>query len=152
MACEALKKSGFAGVDAEMMELHLRLGPGQRRCALIGRCVSMFVDTIQQRRACSRRHGPEGDANRRPSRHTNTPAQREDRIKHGSDRIGQRPSVHDRDRRANALSAAQEARPVGFELRAADRFAIGDAQMRRPNFGSVGVRFRRVARIAPRSA
>ena len=95
----------------------------------------MFVDAIQQRCARPRRHGPEGDANRRPSRHANTPAQREDRIEHGSDRIGQRPSVHDRDRRANALSAAQEARPVGFELRPADRFSIGDAQMRRPKFG-----------------
>ena len=135
VACEALKKSGFAGIDPKMMELHLRLGPRQSRCALKCRRIPMFVHTIQQRRARLCRHGPECDANRRPGRHANTPAQREDWIKYGSDRIGQRPCVHDRDWRANALSAAQEARPVGFELRPADRFSIGDAQMRRPKFG-----------------
>jgi hypothetical protein len=46
VACEALKKSGFAGVDAKVMELHLRLSPRKRRCALIGRCVPMFVNAI----------------------------------------------------------------------------------------------------------
>ena len=135
MACEALKKSSLAWFDAEMMKLHLRLGPRQRRCALIGRRVPMFVDAIQQRCAGSRRHGPERDANRGPSRHANATAQREDRIEHGSDRIGQRPRIQHCDRRAYAMSAAEEARPVGFERRLADGFAIGDAQMRRPDFG-----------------
>ena len=135
VACETLKKSGLAGVDPKMMELHLRLGPGQRRCTRIRGSVPMFVDAIQQRCARLCRHRPEGDANRRPRRHANTPAQCEDWIEHGSDRIGQRPIVHDRDCRANTLSAAQKARPVGFELRPADRFSIGDAQMRRPKCG-----------------
>src|SRR5271169_6074459 len=39
---------------------------------------------------------------------------------------------------ADALFAAEKARPVGFELWPADGFAIGDAQMRRPNFGFRG--------------
>ena len=135
MACEALKKPAFAKVHPEVMELDLRLGPGQGRRPLIGGCVSMFVDAIQQRCACSSRYGPEGDANRCPGRHANTPAQREDWIEHGSDRIGQGPIVRHRDRRANALAASQETRPVGFELRPAYGFAIGDAQVRRPDFG-----------------
>ena len=67
VACQALKKPGFARVDAEVMELDLGLGPGQRRCALVCRCVSMFVDAIQKRRACSRRHGPECDATVAPA-------------------------------------------------------------------------------------
>ena len=133
------------------MELHLRLGPRQSCCVLKCRRIPTFVHTSQRRaRLC--RHGPECDANRRPGRHANTPAQREDWIKYSSDPIGQRPCVHDRNWRANALSAAQEARPVGFELQPADRFSIGDAQMRRPKFGFRGVRFRRVARIAPKSS
>ena len=138
VAREALKKSGFAGIDAEVMELNLRLSPGQGRCAFVCRRVPVFVHTIQQRFARPRRHGPEGDANCRPGRHANTSAQGENRIEHGPDRIGQRPHVHDRDRRANALPAAQEARPVGFELRLADCFSVGDAQMGRPK-----LRFRR---------
>jgi hypothetical protein len=32
------------------------------------------------------------------------------------------------------VPAAEEERPVGFEGRPADDFAIGDAQMRRPDF------------------
>ena len=88
VACEALKKPGFAGIDAEVMQLHLRLGPSQRRCALIGRRVPMFIDAIQERSAGPSSHGPEGDASRGARSDTDTSAQREDRIEHGPDRIG----------------------------------------------------------------
>jgi hypothetical protein len=121
-----------------MMQLDLRLGPRQCRCTLICRCVPMFVDAIQQRRARLCRHRPEGNAHCGAGRHSNATAQCEDRIEHRSDRIGQRSGVQHRNRRADAVSTAEEARPIGFELRLADGFAVGDAQMRRPNFGFRG--------------
>ena len=154
VACQTLEQIRFAGVDAEMMELHLRLGPGQRRRAFDRpRRPDACRRSRAARRASRRRHRPEGDARRRARRHAHAAAQREDRIEHGADRIGQRPRVEHRDRRATPLSAAEEARPVGLELRLADGFAFGDAQMRGPDF-----RLRRAPAVAawrgcaPRSA
>jgi hypothetical protein len=90
------------------------------------------------------RHRPERDANRGARRDMDAATQGEDRIEHGASGIGQRPRVDHRERRADAVSPAEEARPVGFELRLADGFAVGDAQMRGPYF-----RFRRRS-LSPR--
>ena len=88
VAREALKKPSFAGIDAEVMQLHLGLGPSQRRCALIGRRVPMFIDAVQERSPGPSSHGPEGDASRGARTDTDTSAQGKDRIEHGPDRIG----------------------------------------------------------------
>ncbi len=78
--------------------------------------------------------------------------QRQHRIKHGARRIGQRLRVHDGRGVAHVVSAAEEARSIGFELQAADR--------RRPSselkcaihsWACPGSRGRRVASSAPRS-
>ncbi len=49
MARQALEQAGFARVDAEMMELHLRLRPGQRRRPLERGDVPMLVDEVEHR-------------------------------------------------------------------------------------------------------
>ena len=81
MAGETLEQAGFARIDAEMMELHLRLGPGQRGRPLERGGVAMLVDEVEHRlagcrqppsrRRCarSRRVRPaRGGAARRPDR------------------------------------------------------------------------------------
>ena len=65
MAGETLKQAGLAGIDAEMMQLHLCLGPGQRRRALERGGVAMLVHQIQHLFARFGDHGPEGDAHGR---------------------------------------------------------------------------------------
>ena len=45
---ETLEEMRFVGVDAEVMELHLRLGPGERDRALEGGGVVMLVDQIER--------------------------------------------------------------------------------------------------------
>lgn len=134
-ARQTLVQSGFAGFDAEVMKLDLRLGPGERRRPRVGRSVPMLVDATQQRRARFRRHGPECDVNRGPRRYGEATTQGEDRVKHGPDGIGQRSRAQHGDRRAHAMSATKEAPSIGFELRRPDRFAFGDAQMSGPDFG-----------------
>ena len=51
MAGETLEQPGLARVDAKVMELHLRLGPGQRTGTLEGGGVAMLVHQVQHRRA-----------------------------------------------------------------------------------------------------
>ena len=81
VAGEALEQAGLARIDAEMVQLHLRLGPGQRGRALEGGGVAMLVDQVEHRlramlrppsrRRCarSRRVRPaRGGAGRRPDR------------------------------------------------------------------------------------
>ena len=68
-------------------------------------------------------------------------AQGEDRIEHGADRVGERPAVDHRDRRSDAVAAAEEAGPVGLHLRLPHGLAIDDGEMRGPDF--------RLARRAP---
>ena len=48
---ETLEQARFARIDAEMMQLHLRLRPGERRRPLEGGCVAMLVDEVEQRLA-----------------------------------------------------------------------------------------------------
>ena len=101
--------------------------------------VAMLVDDVEQRLHGWRR--------RSSSKATRTVAPGATRMRRrieniGSstapDRVGKRPTVHDRDRRADGMAAAEESRPVGLEFRCADGLAIDDGQMRGPDFGLVG--------------
>ena len=49
VAGETLEHAGFAGIDAQMMQLHLSLGPGQGRRPLECESVPMLVDKIEYR-------------------------------------------------------------------------------------------------------
>ena len=51
VAGETLEQAGLARIDAEVVELHLRLGPGQRGRPLEGGGVAMLVDEVEQRLA-----------------------------------------------------------------------------------------------------
>ena len=140
-------------VDAEMVKLHLRLRPGERCCALEGGAVAMLVDQVEQCLACRGDHRPECDARSGAGRDPHAPAQGEDRVENRADRVGKRPAVDHRDRRADAVATAEEAGPVGFNLRLAHRLAVDYRQMRRPRSPVRSAsRRRRVATIAPSSA
>ena len=135
MAGEALKQSGLARLDAEMMQLHLRLRPGQRRRAIIGGGVAMLVDAG---RATPRAIPPPSSRRRRERWRRAPRVTRRRSAKIGSSTA---PTELDNGRASSiaigaliAVPAAEEARPVGFEFRLADGFAIGDAEMRGPDF------------------
>jgi len=58
---ETLEQACLARIDSEVVELHLRLGPGKSRRPLEGGGVVMLVDEVKQRftRGCD--HGPKGN-------------------------------------------------------------------------------------------
>ncbi len=134
MARDPLEQAGFGRIDAEVVELHLRLGPGQRGRTLERGGVAMLVDEIEHRRPRRCNDRPEGDADDRAGCHTHTAAQSEDRIEHGADSVGQRPAVDHRDRPVDVVAAAEEARPIGLDLWLSHRLAVDDCQMRGPDF------------------
>ena len=54
VAGDTLEQARFAGIDAKMMQLHLRLGPRQRGRPLECGGVAMLVDEVEHRLAGSR--------------------------------------------------------------------------------------------------
>ena len=59
MRRKALKETGLFRIEAKMVQLHARLRPGQRRGAIVGRCVSALVDDLQHLLARFGDGGPE---------------------------------------------------------------------------------------------
>ena len=138
VAGETLKEAGLLGVDAEIAQLHLRLGPRQRGRAVEGGRVLVLVDQVQHLAAGRRDDRPERDAHRAARRHPHATTQREDGIEDGADGVRKRPAVHHRDRRPDVAAAAEEAGAVGFDLRLAHRLAFDDGEVRRPDLGLAG--------------
>ena len=134
MSGKPLKQPCLARRHAEMVELHLRLGPRQHRGARKRRGVAMLVDAIEQCGATGGGDGPERHANGGAGRNADAAADRKDRVEDGADRVRQRPAVGHGDGRANAAAATEEPRPVGFKFGGANRLAVDDAQMRGPDF------------------
>ena len=90
------------------------------------------------------------DSHGRARRKADPSAQDEDRIEHRSGGARQQAAVDRRGRRSNAEPPAEEAGAVRLELRLSDALARRDGVMRGPDFGLIGERRRRVARMAPR--
>src|SRR5271156_4377629 len=132
MTGQTLEEVGFVGIDAEMVELHLRLGPREGESAFKGRRVVMFVGQVERFAARRRDQGPERDPRRGPWRQPDAAAKTENRIEHGSSSVGERPAVDYRDRRTDASSTSQETRPIGLELRGAYELAFHHCDMRSP--------------------
>ena len=134
MSGETLEFARLFPVDAEMMELHLRLGPGERgrpleRADVVGPC--------RRRRAAFRATRPPMSRSRcappRPAR--GGPAGAGRRPDRGPLRSIATEGVRRSPRPESGRRApAEEAGAVGFELRFADAFARGDRMMRRPDF------------------
>src|SRR6185312_648178 len=141
VAREALKQARLAAIDAEMMQLDLRLGPSQGGRPLEARLVLMLVDKVYRRLAGRRDHGPKGDARRCAGRQPDPPAQGEDRVEHGPHPVRQGTAVAAGDRVVDAVTATEEARAVGLDFRISHCLAIDGSKMRRPNF--------RIARRTP---
>ena len=79
---QTLVLSCLAPVDAEVVQLHLGLGPGERGGALERADVVVLVDQIEDVLARRGDHRPEIDARRRSWRDPHPTAQGEDRIEH----------------------------------------------------------------------
>ena len=130
-----------SGVDAEMVQLHLRLGPGQRRRALEGVGVVVLVDQVEQRSRATAR--PASRTRCAPCRRPESArgGAGEDRIEHGADGVGQRPAVDHGDRR-RAMSRPRprkRARSVSYSS-SPTRLALDDGEMRGPDLGLAGRR------------
>ena len=87
MPGEPLKQARLARGDAEMVQLHLALRPGERRGARECGGVAVFVDAVEKRFARAGGDCPVGDPNRRAGRNANAPADGENGIEDGPDRI-----------------------------------------------------------------
>src|SRR5215208_2112463 len=113
---EPLEEVGLVRFDAKVVELDLRLSPGEGGCALERAGLTELVGQIQDvvpglRDDCRERHAG-GRARREP----NAAAKAEDRIEYGADRVRKRPTVEDRNRRSDRPAAAEEAGAVCFVL------------------------------------
>ena len=71
---DALKVLGLVEVDAEISQLHLRLGPGKRLGAFEHGCVTVLVGQCDGLLAARGQDGPEGDARRGARRHAHPSA------------------------------------------------------------------------------
>ena len=98
----------------------------------MSRCLSTSAS------ACSRLAadaGPKGNVRRFAGCDAHAPPQRQHGIENRSGRIGQRPRIHDRDGIAQIVPAAEKARPIGFELQAADALSLQNADVGHPKAG-----------------
>ena len=138
MVGETLEEMRFVGTDAEMMELDLGLRPRQGDRAFEGRRVVVLVGQVERFAARRRDQRPERYAHRGARRNPHAAAKTEDRIEHGTDRVGERPAVHHGDRRPDLAPAAEKTRPIGLELHVAHALAFHNGEVRRPDLRLAG--------------
>ena len=115
---QALEQVGLVRPDAEVVELDLRPGPGQRRRALEHRGIAILLGEREGLVARRRDQGREDDAGAGRRRQAHPPPQAEDRIEHRAGRVRQRPAVDHRHRRSDPAAATEKPHPVGLVLRA----------------------------------
>ena len=129
----------FIGADAEVMELHLRLGPRERHRSLKGGRIVMLVHQIECLDASRCNHRPERDVYRGTRRYSHAAAKTKDWIEYGADCIGERLAVDYRDRRAYDASAPKETCAIRLgELAVARRLTFDHREMRSPDLGIGG--------------
>ena len=92
---KVLKQVCLVRPDAKVVPLHQRVGPCEHRDPSECRGIMIFVRQAHDLLARARRHGREREVNGGSRRHAHPRAQAENRVEHGSDRVRQRPSIHD---------------------------------------------------------
>jgi hypothetical protein len=135
---QVLEIRSLGGLDVEMAKLHLGLRPGKGLCALECVSVVVLVDQVDQCTTGGGDQSPECDTRDPTWRHRNPLSQREDRIEHNSNRIGQGRAVNDGTGCGDMSVPAEKSRPIGFVLRITDGSAFDHGEMRSPNLRLVG--------------
>ncbi len=130
---QALEQAGLGCRDAQVPQLHLRLGPGQRAGAHECVGVVVLVEQVQHLLAGRRYDSPEGNACRGAGCHAHPVAQREDRVEYRADGVRKSPSIRQRNRVPDLAATAQESRPVGLDLDGAQHLALDDRLLRHPD-------------------
>src|SRR5260370_4673801 len=102
----------FVGADAEVMELHLPLGPCERHRSLKGGGVVMLVHQVECLGASRGNHRPERDVYRGTRRYSHAAAKTKDWLEDGAASIGERLAVDYRDRRSDDGPPAKATGPV----------------------------------------
>ncbi len=117
VAGELLEQVGLRRIDAEVPQLHLRLGPGQRRARVCALAIAMLVDRCSSSCARSLRDaGPVRDARRAARGNAQRGNAARTRVEHRADGARQRAAFEHGERRAQFAAAAEEARAIGFVL------------------------------------
>ena len=124
--------------NAKMVKLHLRLRPGERRCATERGRIVVLVGQIDNLFARGGGHGPECDTNRGTTRDLDATAQAEYRIEYSASSIGQRPAIGDCRGVLDGLASAEEPGAVSFELHISRAFTLHDGQVRSPHLRIIG--------------
>ena len=138
VAGQALKLFRRSAVDAQMVQLHLGLGPSQRGGALESAGIVVLVDQAQHVIARCGHHGPKIDARRCARADLQAATQGEDWIEHGAGSAGQGAAIDCGDRGADAAATTDEPRAIGLEFTLAHRDAVDDGEMGRPDLRLVG--------------
>ena len=130
---QALEQVRLVGADAEVMELHLGLGPRQRGRALERGRVAVLVGEVQGHLTGGRDHRGEGDAHRRPGLDADPAPEADDRIEDRADRVGEGQAVAHGSRAADLPASPEEPGAVGLPLQIAQRLALDDDHVRQPD-------------------
>ena len=116
MAGEALEERRLVAGDAQVVQLHLSLGPRERG-GTIERCaVAVLVGQVEHlaARRCDQR--PECDADGRARWDPHAATEAEDRVEHGPGTAGEVAAVLECGGRAQLSRASQEPCAVRLEL------------------------------------
>src|SRR5665213_2801767 len=102
----------FVQIDTQMVELYLRLRPGQGESALHRGWAAIFIGEFQCLLAIRSHEGGKNNASSGPGRDANRSPEAEYRIQHGANRIGKRAAIDDRYGPAHIVTAPDKARAV----------------------------------------
>ncbi|MCY1390258.1 hypothetical protein D9M71_50740 [compost metagenome] len=130
---QALVVRRFLGLDIEIAQLHLGLGPGQGLGTLEGIALVVLVDQREQFVPRTGHQRPERGAHHLAGRYPHALAQAEDRVEYRALAVRQRAVLGNRQRVAQPTAPAEEARAVGFELRGGDHLALDHREVRDPD-------------------
>ena len=137
-AGEVLEEMGLVHADAEMVDLHLRLGPGERGGPVEGRRISILVGEGERLVARWRDQRREHDAHGATRRQPHPTSKTDDRVENGADGVGERAGLEHGQRRADPPPPPHEFRAVGFPLRGTDDVAFHTHDVGQPQSGLVG--------------
>jgi hypothetical protein len=133
VAGNTLKQVRLVRLDAEMMQLHPRLGPRQGGRAVEGRGVVILVGERDRLVTRGRHDRGEQDADGLERTDPHAAPKTDDRVEHRADGVRQRAAVEHGPRGRDVATSTDEARPVGLPLQRADGLALDARHVGEPH-------------------
>ncbi|MNF43877.1 hypothetical protein D3C84_249780 [compost metagenome] len=135
---QPLEVGPVGGLDVEMVQLHLGLGPGQRLGPLEGVAVVVLVDEIEQCRPRGGHQGPEGDMGAAARQDMDPLAQGEDGVEHCARGVGEGDMALQGVGGGQGAPLADEAGTVGFILQGPGQMVLDDDEVGGPHLLLLG--------------